>query len=107
MWRRMNQQALALSDLSFDDRCAAILTSMSAPFTFLLDLLAQADDAPQGEKRSKQYDPKVVATTYPCICLWVFANLLRRLEDPRDHTSSTLGRLGTTRLEKGAGTSAD
>ena len=60
----MVQQALALCDLSFDDRCAAILANMSAPFASLLDLLTQADDAPQNEKRSKECDLAVAAQTY-------------------------------------------
>ena len=58
----MNQQ-LTSSDLSCDDRCAAILTNMSAPVVSLFDLLAQADDAPQGEKRSKEYDFELAAQT--------------------------------------------
>ena len=60
----MDQQALTLSDLSFDDRCVAILTNMSAPFASLLDLLTKADDAPQNEKRLSEYDLTVVAQTY-------------------------------------------
>ena len=43
------------SVLSFDDRCAVILTNMSTPFASVFDLLAKADDAPQNEKRSKEY----------------------------------------------------
>ena len=52
----MDEQALTLSDLSFNDRCVAILTDTSAPFASLLDLLTEADDAPQNEKRSKECD---------------------------------------------------
>lgn len=43
------------SVLSFGDRCADILTTMSTPSSSVFDLLAKADDAPQNEKRPKEY----------------------------------------------------
>ena len=52
----MNRQAQTSSDLPFDDRCADILRNMTAPVVSLLDLLTQADDAPQNEKRSTEYN---------------------------------------------------
>ena len=51
----MNRQVSVSSDLACEDRCALILLNMPAPFASLRDLLAEADDAPQGEKRSDEY----------------------------------------------------
>ena len=61
---RMDRQDQVSGESLFDDRCAAILKSMSSPVVSLLDLLTQADDAPP--KRKALYRVKIFG-----LAMWV------------------------------------